>query len=179
MFEKNLWKSEDAGHRQVPQVFFKHSASKNQLLGLSASVILVENGLRIYRKNNYLIYDHKDHWKPLSQIESRHHINSNFILPLVFLNKISYDEVPWTEWIVVLNSPPVSRNFKLSFCISFLHQGVFSKLPGGRKSGLGNLKINANCARDQYVMVCAIWYHLYTLKNVKNTHGRMLPLVKY
>ena len=22
-----------------------------------------------------------------------------------------------------------------------------------------------------YVMFCAIWYHLYNLKNVKNTHG--------
>ena len=26
-----------------------------------------------------------------------HYINSDFILPLVFLNKISYDEVPWIE----------------------------------------------------------------------------------
>ena len=24
------------------------------------------------------------------------------------------------------------------------------------------------------VMLCAIWYHLYNLKNVKNTHGRVL-----
>ena len=27
-------------------------------------------------------------------------------------------------------------------------------------------------------MFCAIWYHLYNLKNVKNTHGRVLLLVK-
>ena len=26
--------------------------------------------------------------------------------------------------------------------------------------------------------LCAIWYHLYNLKNVKNTHGGMLILVK-
>ena len=25
---------------------------------------------------------------------------------------------------------------------------------------------------------CAIWYHLYNLKNVNNTHGGMLLLVK-
>ena len=25
---------------------------------------------------------------------------------------------------------------------------------------------------------CAIWYHLYNLKNVKNTHGGVLILVK-
>ena len=29
-----------------------------------------------------------------------------------------------------------------------------------------------------YVMVCAIWYHLYNLKNLKNTHGGVIPLVK-
>ena len=28
------------------------------------------------------------------------------------------------------------------------------------------------------VMFCAIWYHLYNLKNVKNTHGGVLLLVK-
>ena len=29
-----------------------------------------------------------------------------------------------------------------------------------------------------FVMLCAIWYHLYNLKNVKNTHGGVLILVK-
>ena len=29
-----------------------------------------------------------------------------------------------------------------------------------------------------YVVRCAIWYHLYYLKNVKNTHGGLLLLVK-
>ena len=29
-----------------------------------------------------------------------------------------------------------------------------------------------------YVMFCAIWYHFYNLRNVKNTHGRVLLLVK-
>ena len=27
-------------------------------------------------------------------------------------------------------------------------------------------------------MLCAIWYHLYNLKNVKNIHGGMLLLVE-
>ena len=31
---------------------------------------------------------------------------------------------------------------------------------------------------DEYVMRCAIWYHLYNFKNVKNAHGGMLLLVK-
>ena len=29
----------------------------------------------------------------------------------------------------------------------------------------------------KYVMLCAIWYHLYNLKNVKNTHRGVLLLV--
>ena len=29
-----------------------------------------------------------------------------------------------------------------------------------------------------YVMFCTIWYHLYNLKNVKNTHGGVLLLVQ-
>ena len=28
-------------------------------------------------------------------------------------------------------------------------------------------------------MRCAIWYHLYNLKNVKNTHGGVLILVNF
>ena len=30
----------------------------------------------------------------------------------------------------------------------------------------------------EYVVRCAIWYLSYNLKNVKNTHGRVLLLVK-
>ena len=29
-----------------------------------------------------------------------------------------------------------------------------------------------------YVMFCTIWYHLYSLKNMKNTHGGVIVLVK-
>ena len=29
-----------------------------------------------------------------------------------------------------------------------------------------------------YVMLCAIWLHLYNIRNVWNTHGRVLHLVK-
>ena len=31
---------------------------------------------------------------------------------------------------------------------------------------------------NTYVVRCAIWYYLYNLKNVKNTHGGVLILVK-
>ena len=30
-----------------------------------------------------------------------------------------------------------------------------------------------------YIMLCAVWYHLYNLKNVKNTHGGVLLSVKF
>ena len=33
-------------------------------------------------------------------------------------------------------------------------------------------------SQSQYVMVCPIWYYFYNLKNVKNTHGGVLLLVK-
>ena len=32
--------------------------------------------------------------------------------------------------------------------------------------------------RNIYMMLCAIWYHLYNLKNLKNTHGGVLLLLK-
>ena len=32
--------------------------------------------------------------------------------------------------------------------------------------------------REDNVMLCAIWYHFYNLKNVKNTHGAVLPELK-
>ena len=32
---------------------------------------------------------------------------------------------------------------------------------------------------SEYVMRCAIWYHLYNMKNAKNTHGGVLILVKF
>ena len=32
--------------------------------------------------------------------------------------------------------------------------------------------------RVEYVMGCTIWYHLYNFKNVKNTQGGVLILVK-
>ena len=37
---------------------------------------------------------------------------------------------------------------------------------------------SSHLRKNKFVMFCAIWYHLYNLKNVKNTHGRVLLLVK-
>ena len=42
---------------------------------------------------------------------------------------------------------------------------------------LRSIKYDENNDRI-YVMFCAIWYHLYNLKNVKNTHGGVLLLIK-
>ena len=33
--------------------------------------------------------------------------------------------------------------------------------------------------RDKNVMLCAIWYHVYNFKNVKNTHRGVLLLLKF
>ena len=41
-------------------------------------------------------------------------------------------------------------------------------------SPLGLTIYQKNNDTGQYVMRCAIWYHLYNLKNVKNAHERVL-----
>ena len=51
-----------------------------------------------------------------------------------------------------------------------------------RTSKTANLQMlgyfKASVSQRQYVMRCAIWYHLYNFKNVNNAHGGMLFLVK-
>ena len=42
-----------------------------------------------------------------------------------------------------------------------------------------NRLANTCCYILIYVMLCAIWYHLYNLKNAKNTHGGVLLLVNF
>ena len=39
-------------------------------------------------------------------------------------------------------------------------------------------KTNKNLIVVSHVVLCAIWYHSYNLKSVKNTHGVVLLLVK-
>ena len=38
--------------------------------------------------------------------------------------------------------------------------------------------INKSIEYNAYQTFCATWYHLYNFKNVKNTHGGVLLLVK-
>ena len=38
--------------------------------------------------------------------------------------------------------------------------------------------ITFHCGQNEIVTHCGIWHHLYNLKNVKNTHGGVLLLVK-
>ena len=48
------------------------------------------------------------------------------------------------------------------------------------------MNINTNCktrckvnvSANPYEMLCVIWYHLYNLKNLRDTHGEVLLLVK-
>ena len=42
---------------------------------------------------------------------------------------------------------------------------------------LVEVSTNHILAENTYVMHCAIWYHFYNLKNVKNTRGGVLILV--
>ena len=52
-------------------------------------------------------------------------------------------------------------------------EGIFLKT-----KFLNHLLRIALSIKDVFVVHCAIWYHLYNFKNVKNTHGGVLILVK-
>ena len=79
------------------------------------------------------------------------------------------------EWISVLSLfdfrlpvVPCSLNFFtykwiIFLCGTYLHQNCV-------------LETLWTIANNSYVVRCAIWYHLYNLTNVKNTHGRLLIL---
>ena len=53
---------------------------------------------------------------------------------------------------------------------------------GQQSNPQNNKRLNSNnhhkCSQNTIVMVCTIWYHLYRLKNVANTHGGVLLLVE-
>ena len=44
--------------------------------------------------------------------------------------------------------------------------------------GVVFLWLSLNAPTKEYVVHCTIWYYLYNLKNVKNTHASVLRLVK-
>ena len=54
---------------------------------------------------------------------------------------------------------------------------IFSWMENGLYTWVTVLKVGECIPWYLYVMRCAIWYHLYHLKNVKNTHGGGLILV--
>ena len=58
---------------------------------------------------------------------------------------------------------------------------MFEYFVGLALKGLIFSKLNPFTKREipmQYVMLCRIWYHLYNLENLRNTHGGGLLLVK-
>ena len=63
--------------------------------------------------------------------------------------------------------------------VSFLYQILSLPLVYEKRSLGGTLSYHKLNSRWRlYVMLCAIWYHMHDLKNAKNTHGRVLLLVK-
>ena len=58
--------------------------------------------------------------------------------------------------------------YKILFCAKLCSVSIFQDC---NSSKIGKAKI--------YVLCCAIWYHLYNFKNVRNTHGRVLLLVNF
>ena len=72
------------------------------------------------------------------------------------------------NWVTVF---PTMKHCKQS---TFYWKGYFFPWLNwnkGEKRKLSARKIKEPCRNITYVMYCAIWYHLYNLKNVKNTNG--------
>ena len=57
------------------------------------------------------------------------------------------------------------------FCSAKQMTGFYMKCYAGLKW------VNIQNFNMKIVMLCAIWHHLYNLKNVKNTHGGVILLV--
>ena len=68
--------------------------------------------------------------------------------------------------------------FQMFLLTPWKHQGSFNfPMFSGKPKG----SIRNRCVKNfisRYETLCAIWYHLYNLKNVKNTHGRVLNFSK-
>ena len=86
-------------------------------------------------------------------------------------------------WISVFNI-----DYKIKFYVLALYQnrwnGILWKLPWHQGENMNDLKKNSilsdycDCVKIVYLVGCAIWYHLYNLKNVKNTREGLILLVK-
>ena len=66
----------------------------------------------------------------------------------------------------------------LTFRLKTIYRIVFALCKAGFTTE--SISINASCLSEdrKYMMLCAIsWYHLYNLKNVKNTHKGVLVSV--
>ena len=68
---------------------------------------------------------------------------------------------------------PVKYDPSIVLCFFFVKTISLSNM--GKQTFTSHLD---SVKHNKYMVRCAIWYHLYSLKNVKNTHADMLVLVK-
>ena len=68
--------------------------------------------------------------------------------------------------------------FLLTFWIFWVFSYITSILDLTEVISILNFSLFLQKDCRQYVMRCMIWYHLYNFKNVKNTHGGVLLLLK-
>ena len=86
--------------------------------------------------------------------------------------------------------PPLYENFSLVLCTfnndsSFTEERIIENITPNQRYILSmsifglnqicKIRFTENCV---CICICATWYHLYYSKIVKNTHGRVLLLVK-
>ena len=81
--------------------------------------------------------------------------------------------------LIMVNINPFPANVPILHPLKTPENHRFSSVFRGYKTGTlagnGLTSTSHFCQlNDIYVMRCAIWYHLYNLKNLKNTHGGVL-----
>ena len=111
-----------------------------------------------------------EHWKKVI----------NFLIPLVSF----YVPPPWKHQKTREVSWSFQGEYRKTSGMKWIKKNVtFSSLISLAVEYL--LKVNKKDTRTNFitcslenVIFCAIWYHLYNLKNVKNIHARVLLLVK-
>ena len=134
-----------------------------------------------WKSSTWLINSSCFSYKPLQSLREKYP-NTELFLVRIFL---------YSDWIRrevskygVISDPyfPVFWLNTERYRGSFRIQSDYRKIRTRNNSVFGHLFIHIIISKfykfQTFVMRCAIWYHLYSFKKVKNTHGGVLLLVK-
>ena len=85
--------------------------------------------------------------------------------------------------MLIKNFTDLCEKYPVGFrdCIAIAQNRYFMMIPRSNINNsnykkMAEFAVQIKYSLWLYVVRCAIWYHLYNLKNLKNTHGGMLSL---